>query len=65
MYPRCSPGRIVTRQPEDQFPKFLRRLSSPKVRPSSGNYPPVQAETGAVPADNSLECSYDQRKFPF
>ena len=64
MYPRCSPSRILNNHPEDQFPNFLRRLSSANRRPGPGDQPPVQAEAGPVPPDYSLGCNHDQRLFP-
>jgi len=64
MYPRCSPGRILSNHLEDQFPNFLRRLSSPHLRPGPGDQPPVQAQTGLMPLDYSLGCNHDQRLFP-
>jgi hypothetical protein len=59
MYPRCSPSGILNNHPENQFSNFLRRLSSPNLRPGSGEQPPVQAETGPVPPDYSLGCNHD------
>jgi len=64
MYPRCSPSWILNNHPEDQFPNFLRRLSSPHLRPGPGDQSPVQAEAGPVPPDYSLGCNRDQRLFP-
>ena len=64
MDPRCSPGRILSNHLEDQLPNFLRRRSSPHLRPGSGDQPPVQAETSPVPPDYSLGCNHDQRLFP-
>ena len=64
MYPRCSPSRILSHHPEDQFPNFPRRRSSPHRRPGPGDQPPVQAETSPVPPDHSLGCNHEQRLFP-
>src|SRR5260370_3143146 len=43
--PRC----VLHNHPEDQFPNFLRCLSSPDGPPDSGDQLPVQTESGLVP----------------
>jgi hypothetical protein len=54
MYPRCSPGWVVSDHPKDQLPNLLRRRSSSNLRPNSGDQPPVDTKTSPVPADDSF-----------
>src|SRR5258706_15850762 len=44
-----SPRWVLNNHPENQFPNFLRRLSSPDGPPDSGDQLPVQTESGLVP----------------
>ena len=48
---RCSPSWVLGNHPEDQLPHFFRRRPSPNARPGFGDQPPVQTESGPVPAD--------------
>src|ERR1700730_12627241 len=49
MNARRSPRWVLNDHPEDQFPNFLRRLSSPDGPPDLGDQLPVQTESGLVP----------------
>jgi hypothetical protein len=61
---RCSPGRVFCDHTEDQVSHFFGK-PLPADRPSHpGNQPPVQTETGPVPADDGLRSDDDQRVFP-
>jgi hypothetical protein len=44
-----SPRGVLNNHPENQFPNFLRRLSSPDGPPDSGEQLPVQTESAPVP----------------
>src|SRR5271166_5819855 len=65
MYPRRSPGWVLSDHPKDQLANLLRRLSSSNLRPNSGDQPPVHTKTCPVPADDSFRCDDDQGLFPF
>ena len=64
MYPRCSPSRILRNHPEDQFPNFLRRLSSPDGPPDLGDQLPVQTESASVPTNYGFRCDDDESLLP-
>ena len=66
MYPRRSPGRVLSDHPKDQLANLLRRPSSSNLRPNSnsGDPPPVHTKTCPMPADNSFRCDDDQGLFP-
>jgi len=61
---RCSPGWVLGNHPEDQLADFSRRLPSSNPRPHSGDQPPVQAETGPVPADHCFRGNDDKGALP-
>ena len=54
MYPRCSPGRVVSDHFKDQIPNLLRRRSSSNLHPDSEDQPPVDTKTIPVPADDGF-----------
>src|SRR5260221_10327509 len=49
-----SPRWVLDDHPEDQFPNFLRCLSSPDGPPDSGDQLPVQTESGLVPTHHGF-----------
>jgi hypothetical protein len=49
-----SPRWVLNDHPENQFPNFLRCLSSPDGPPDSGDQPPVQTESAPVPTHYSF-----------
>jgi hypothetical protein len=61
---RRSPGWVLGKHPEDQLPNFFRRLSSPNLRPDSGDQTPVQTEAGPVPADHRFWGDDDKGLLP-
>jgi len=64
MYPRCSPGWVLSDHPKDQFANLLRRLSSSNLRPNSGDQPPVHTKTSPVPTDHGFGRNDDEGLLP-
>ena len=64
MYPRCSPGWVVSDHPKDQLPNLLSRLSSSNLSPDSGDQPPEHTKTSPVPADDGFGRNDEKRLFP-
>jgi len=64
MYPRCSPGWVVSDHPKDQLANLLRRWSSSNLRPDSGDQPPVHTKTSPVPADDGFGRNDDKGFLP-
>jgi len=64
MYPRCSPGWVVSDHPKDQLPNLLRCRFSSNLRLNSGDQPPVNTKTNPVPADDSFGRDDDEVLFP-
>ncbi|PYT96728.1 MAG: hypothetical protein DMG38_22780 [Acidobacteria bacterium] len=50
---RCAPRWIFNNHPEDQFWNFLRRPSSPNLRPGSGR--PAASTSGNRPGATALQ----------
>src|SRR5258708_18753812 len=51
---RRSPRWVLNDHPEDQFPNFLRRRSSPDGSPDLGDQLPVQTESAPVPTHHGF-----------
>jgi hypothetical protein len=64
MDPRCSPGWVVSDHPKDQLPNFLWCRFSSKLRPNSGDQPPVHTKTIPVPADDGFGPNDKERFLP-
>ena len=64
MYPRCSPGWVVSNHPKDQLANLPRRRSSSNLPPDSGGQPPVHTKTSPVPADDGFRCDDDEGLLP-
>src|SRR5260370_18985433 len=60
MYPRCSPGWVVSNHPKDQLANLLWRPSSSNLRPDSGDQPPVHTKTSPVLADHGFGRNDDE-----
>lgn len=61
---RRSPGWVLDDHQKDQLPHFFPRLSSPNLRPYSGDQPPIQTEAGPVPADHRFRGDHDEGLLP-
>jgi hypothetical protein len=64
MYPRCSPGWVVSNHPKDQLANLPRRRSSSNLPPDSGDQPPVHTKTSPVPADDCFGRNDDEGFLP-
>jgi hypothetical protein len=64
MYPRCSPGWIVSDNPKDQLPNLLRRRSSSNLCPDSGDQSPVHTKNTPVPADDRFRRDDEEGLLP-
>ena len=61
---RCSPRWVLGNHPEDQVSHSFRRRHSPDARPGFRNQPPVQTESGPVPADYGFGRDDDEGLLP-
>src|ERR1700704_168364 len=61
---RRAPRRIFGHHSEDQFPHFLRSLSSSDRPAHFGNQLPVQSEASPMPSDHRFRSDHDKRLFP-
>jgi hypothetical protein len=59
-----SPRWVLNNHPEDQFPNFLRCLSSPDGPPDSGDQLPVQTESGSVPTHHRFGRDRNEGPLP-
>jgi hypothetical protein len=59
-----SPRWVLNDHPENQFPKFLRCLSSPDGRPDSGDQLPVQTESAPVPTHHGFRRDRNEGLLP-
>src|SRR5260221_7120761 len=59
-----SPRWVLNNHPENQFPNFLRRLSSPDGPPDSGDQLPVQTESGLVPTHHRFGRDRNEGPLP-
>ena len=64
MYPRRSPGGILSDHTEDQFANLLRCRSSSDLPPDSGDQPPVHTKTSPMPADDGFGRDDDEGPLP-
>jgi hypothetical protein len=62
--PRSTPGRVLRHHSEDQIPELLRNFLSADSPSHPGDQTPVQAETGAMPADHGLGSDYQESLLP-
>ncbi len=61
---RRSPSWILGHHAKDQFPNFLRSLSSPYRPAHFGNQLPIQPEASPMPLDHRFRVDHDKRLFP-
>ena len=61
---RRSPSWILGHHAKDQFPNFLRSLSSSDRPSHSGNQFPIQPETSPMPSDHRFRGNDDKRLSP-
>jgi hypothetical protein len=61
---RWPPSWGLGNYPEHQLPDFFRRRLSPDARPGSRDQPPVQTESGLVPADYGFGRDDEEGKLP-
>jgi hypothetical protein len=61
---RCSARWVLGNHPEGQVSHSFRLRHSPDARPSFGNRPPVQTESGREPADCGFGCDDDEGVLP-
>src|SRR5229473_4895555 len=61
---RRSPRWVLNDHPEDQFPNFLRCLSSPDGPPDSGDQLPVQTESAPVPTHHRFGRDRNEGPLP-
>ena len=59
-----SPRWVLSDHPEDQFPNFLRRLSSPDGPPDLGDQLPVQTESVPVPTHHGFRRDRNEGLLP-
>ncbi len=59
-----SPRWVLNGHPEDQFPNFLRCLSSPDGPPDSGDQLPVQTESAPVPTHHRFGRDRNEGSLP-
>ena len=59
-----SPRWVLNDHSEDQFPNFLRCLSSPDGPPDLGDQLPVQTESAPVPTNYGFRCGDDESLLP-
>ena len=64
MYPRCSPGWVVSNHPKDQLANLPRRRSSSNLPPDSGDQLPVHTKTSPVPAGDGFGRNDDEGFLP-
>jgi len=55
---------VLNDHPENQFPNFLRCLSSPDGPPDSGHQLPVQTESGLVPTHHGFRRDRNEGLLP-
>jgi hypothetical protein len=58
------PSWILNHHPEDQLTNLLRSLFSPNFRPDFGDMPPIQAESGPVPANHCFRGDDNEGLLP-
>ena len=61
---RRSPSWILGHHAKDQFPNFLRSLSSPNRPAHFGNQLSIQPEASPMPLDHRFRVDHDKRLFP-
>src|SRR5215470_2226372 len=59
-----SPRWVLNNHPENQFPNFLRRLSSPDGSSDPGDQLPVQTESGPVPTHHGSRRDRNEGLLP-
>src|SRR6267378_4508141 len=59
-----SPRWVLNNHPENQFPNFLRCLSSPDGPPDAGDQLPVQTESGLVPTHHRFGRDRNEGPLP-
>jgi hypothetical protein len=59
-----SPRWVLNNHPENQFPNFLRCLSSPDGPPDSGDQLPVQTESSLVPTHHGFRRDRNEALLP-